>query len=103
MISSDNNRFLRLWFEVGRCKTAHLLESNTPTLNDGIKWVSYNKGGSFRKWGGNREYLVNWQNGGKDVIEYNAKLYGSASRQICPILFSTLYKLVIDYFYIVWS
>ncbi len=82
MISSDNNRFLRLWHEVAKCDTGLRLESNERTLNNGIKWVSYNKGGSFRKWSGNREYLVNWQNAGKDVIDYNAMLYGSASRQI---------------------
>lgn len=31
------------------------------------KWYPYNKGGGFRKWFGNRDYLVNWSNDGYDI------------------------------------
>ena len=48
----DNNRFLRLWYEI--C-----------TNND--KWVPCSKGGEFRKWYGNHNYLVNWQNNGQEI------------------------------------
>lgn len=57
--TGDNNRFLRLWFEVDQNKTVQ--KSNKP------KWYKYNKGGSYRKWYGNRDYAVNWENNGEEI------------------------------------
>ena len=54
MTTADNNRFLRFWFEV---------EENT--LNQ--KWYKTHKGGEFRKWYGNDENVVNWENDGKEL------------------------------------
>ena len=34
-------------------------------------WIPYNKGGSYRKWYGNNYYVVNWENNGKRIKEYN--------------------------------
>jgi type II restriction/modification system DNA methylase subunit YeeA len=45
--------------------------------NIGLKWFPYNKGGIFRKWFGNYEYLVNWENNGKSIkLENNACIRG---------------------------
>ena len=46
----DNERFLRLWHEVYS-----------------QKWIHYAKGGSFRRWYGNGEYVVNWGKSGDEV------------------------------------
>ena len=46
----DKERFLRFWFEV-----------NT------LKWKHYAKGGAFRRWYGNGEYVVDWGNNGDEV------------------------------------
>ena len=54
LITSDNNRFLRLWHEISLLKI-------------GKKWFHYNKGGGFRKWFGYREYVVNWENDGYEI------------------------------------
>lgn len=35
-----------------------------------LKWVPYNKGGSFRKWYGNNDYLINWDNDGGEVAAF---------------------------------
>ena len=59
MDTGDNNRFLRLWFEV-----------NKERMNYPRKWVPYNKGGSYRKWYGNNEYVVNWDMDGTEVINF---------------------------------
>lgn len=59
--TGDNERFLRLWHEVSKYDSS---------LNDChliLKWQKYNKGGSFRKWYGNREYLINWANDGYEI------------------------------------
>ncbi|MBQ9898930.1 MAG: N-6 DNA methylase [Ruminococcus sp.] len=60
MITGDNDRFLRLWFEVGVGNIAFSHEI-------GKKWYLLNKGGSYRKWFGNREYVVNWQDDGAAI------------------------------------
>ncbi len=74
MATSDNDRFLRYWFEVSQksscfdCKTLEESESRAE------KWYAYNKGGSFRRWYGNNEYLVNWQKNGKELKEFVEEL-----------------------------
>ncbi|MDO9179515.1 MAG: BREX-1 system adenine-specific DNA-methyltransferase PglX [Agitococcus sp.] len=59
MDTGENDVFLRLWWEIDSNKIA--LENV-----DG-KWHPYNKGGSFRRWFGNRDYVVNWENNGLDI------------------------------------
>ena len=67
--TGDNNRFLRVWHEVGStiCLTAISTES-AATL--GRTWFPYTKGGSFRKWYGNRDFVINWENDGAQVKDY---------------------------------
>ncbi|AOY77476.1 restriction endonuclease [Clostridium formicaceticum] len=79
MATSDNNKFLRLWHEVDICK----IQFFSKTSEDfHLKWAPYNKGGGYRKWYGNNEFIINWQNNGEEVKEYAKKLYGSYSRTI---------------------
>ena len=51
----------------------------------GAKWFPYNKGGEYRKWFGNQDYVVNWADDGKEVMDYAASLYGSPTRTIKSI------------------
>ena len=65
--TGDNDRFLRLWFEVSTAK-ARLY------TNNGQKWAPCTKGGEFRRWYGNLEYVVNWDNDGYLIKNfYDAK------------------------------
>lgn len=57
LITSDNDRFLRLWHEIEQRKI-------------GCKWFLYNKGGGFRRWYGNIIYVVNWENDGFEICHY---------------------------------
>ena len=63
----NDNKFLRFWFE----PTFKSINFNCSTLEDSInskkKWFPYNKGGSYRKWYGNNEYVVNFYNFGEDI------------------------------------
>lgn len=68
MRTGDNNRFLRLWTEISQDKFS--LSSNV-IVN---KWIPYNKGGEFRRWYGNNEYVVNWENNGYEIKE-NTRLH----------------------------
>jgi type II restriction/modification system DNA methylase subunit YeeA len=58
--TGDNNRFLRYWHETDQ----RLRKSAT---NSGWKWVPYTKGGEFRKWYGNKDYVINWSNDGQEI------------------------------------
>ena len=64
LITSDNDRFLRFWYEINPDKI-------------GQKWYMYNKGGGFRRWYGNIIYVVNWENDGFEIchfVDENGKL-----------------------------
>ena len=63
LITGDNERFLRMWYEVSQANTA--FERNTA-----MKWIPINKGGEFRRWYGNQEYVVNWSNEGYEIINF---------------------------------
>jgi hypothetical protein len=54
LITGNNDRFLRFWWEVA--------------IND--KWKLYAKGGPFVKWYGNLWVIVNWQNDGYEIRNY---------------------------------
>lgn len=81
LATSDNNRFLRLWHEV--C-IDNLYFNATDYINamfTGKTWFPYNKGGEFRKWYGNNDYVVNWKDNGKEirnVVGANGKIASRA-------------------------
>lgn len=70
MATSDNARFLRKWQEVDFTKIGFCCADRKEALESGKKWFPYNKGGDFRKWYGNNEYLVNWENDGQEIKEF---------------------------------
>lgn len=69
MTTGDNNTFLRLWHEVDAYKV-----SFQGKINSAKKWYSYNKGGYPRKWYGNLENLINWENNGKAIRNYKKSI-----------------------------
>jgi type II restriction/modification system DNA methylase subunit YeeA len=68
--TSDNDRFLRYWFEVDYNKLGLGYKSAAEFENDHKKWAPMNKGGIFRKWYGNNDYVVNWEFNGSEVKNY---------------------------------
>ena len=75
MRTGDNDRFLRLWYEVQRDKMFVDCESADEAVSHNAKWIPYNKGGEFRRWYGNNEYVVNWENNGYEIKENTKKVY----------------------------
>lgn len=69
MATTNNNLFLRQWYEVVTQKIGFGLTDEEETVSD-FKWFPYNKGGEFRKWYGNNDYVVNFQNKGQEVCAY---------------------------------
>ena len=73
IMTGDNGRFLRLWWEVISCRINFVAKSAGDAQLSCKKWFPYNKGGEYRKWYGNNDYIINWEYGGLEVFE-NAKL-----------------------------
>lgn len=82
LATSDNPRFLRRWYEVSHTSVGFGFGSRQEAAASRKKWIPYDKGGDYRKWYGNNEYVINWENDGKEVIELATQLYGSPSRTI---------------------
>ena len=77
LATSDNNRFLRLWYEPIFSKVGFSLSDNRETIESSFKWFPINKGGEYHRWYGNREYVINWQNDGYEIRNFrdnNGKL-----------------------------
>ena len=87
LASSDNNRFLKLWWEPSFVKIGFGMKNAEIAKQSRRKWFPCNKGGEFRKWYGNNVYVVNWENDGQEMLEYAAKLYGSPTRTIKNIAY----------------
>lgn len=75
MRTGDNMRFLRVWFEVEQTKECFSAISAIDAVEKEAKWIPYNKGGEYRKWYGNHEYVVNWENDGFEIKENTKKVY----------------------------
>lgn len=65
--TADNDRFLRLWSEVRHHSNLDGFIDSKEAEKSGLTWFPYNKGGDFRKWYGNREYLINWFADGEEL------------------------------------
>ena len=68
MKTGDNGRFLRIWWEIISNKINLQAENSAQALSSHAKWFPYNKGGEFRKWYGNNDYVVNWENQGDEIF-----------------------------------
>lgn len=80
--TSDTARFVRLWFEIDYHTIGMNIYNREEAVLSRKKWFPFNKGGYYRKWYGNNEFLVNWENDGKEIREYNAYLNNSRSSNI---------------------
>ena len=70
LATADNERFLRLWHEVNIQKIGFGISSCDEAATSGKKFFPYNKGGAFRRWYGNRDYVVNWENDGYEIKNF---------------------------------
>lgn len=80
--TGDNDKYLRLWFEIEYEKIDFNNKSIEEAKNSKSKWFPYNKGGQFKKWYGNQEYVVNWENDGEEIKELATNLYKNYTRTV---------------------
>ncbi|EAM3141099.1 BREX-1 system adenine-specific DNA-methyltransferase PglX [Salmonella enterica] len=74
MATSDNERFLRYWTEVSHKNIKFGCRTHNESQVSHQKWYPYNKGGTFRRWYGNHEYVVNWKNDGEELKDFVEEL-----------------------------
>lgn len=80
LATGDNDRFLRFWHETS-FDSISWINSNLEESKSMIgKWVPYSKGGSYRKWYGNGEYIVRWVNGGEEIRQFKDENGNEKSR-----------------------
>ena len=70
MKTGDNRRFLRLWWEVSPDRLRLNCHDIREAVNSGGRWFPYNKGGEYRKWYGNNDYVVDWENAGERIFRH---------------------------------
>ena len=123
--TGNNEKFLRQWFEVSNKKIGYNIKNYEEYKLKNYKWLPQVKGGGFRKWYGNLDYIVNYENEGEEIKNYegtgmikNSQFYflegltwshttsGSFAIRYLPqgFLFNveapTLYKLPDNYYYL---
>lgn len=72
--TGDNDRFLRYWHEVDFSKLGIGYDSARSFLQSGSKWAPHDKGGDFRKWYGNNDWIINWGFDGMELKASSANL-----------------------------
>ncbi len=68
--TGDNDRFLRFAWEVSFAKIGTHLHDRIQAKESGCKWFPANKGGLYRKWFGNLDYVINWGNDGEVLSSF---------------------------------
>ena len=76
MATANNDRFIRLWYEVGMDKIGLGMKCREEAVNSKKKWFPFAKGGEFRKWYGNNDYVVNWENDGIEIRNFKDEKTG---------------------------
>ena len=68
MKTGNNDEFLRTWWEIENNKFEKKIHNYHEVIHSNKKWFPYNKGGEFRKWYGNNDYVVNYENQGYRIF-----------------------------------
>lgn len=79
LATADNARFLRLWSEVSQNRIGFGCENAAVAAHSQKKWFPHNKGGSFRRWHGNQEFIINWEKDGKELRTFKGAVIRNPS------------------------
>lgn len=74
LATGDNNRFLRLWWEVPHGNIGFGMASRAEAQESGLRWFPCQKGGGYRRWYGLNEHVVNWEDDGREMREFSGSV-----------------------------
>ncbi len=72
--TSDNPRFVRLWHEVAYDQICFDASDPEQAKKSRKKWFPYHKGGGYRKWYGNHSHILNYGDGGRELLAFHRQL-----------------------------
>ncbi|WP_240033553.1 BREX-1 system adenine-specific DNA-methyltransferase PglX [Lacticaseibacillus paracasei] len=75
LATSDNKRFIRMWYEINFRAINFKEHSTREAALSGSKWFPFNKGGAYRRWYGNYDYIINYLNNGEEIKRSVLKKY----------------------------
>lgn len=73
MATANNKKFVRYWYEVSFPTIAFYVKNRAEAVKSRCRWFPYNKGGEFRKWYGNNEFVIDWENDGERIRQFTDK------------------------------
>lgn len=74
LATGDNEKFLRFWFEVNYNNIKYDSKDSNCAKESECRWFPCNKGGEFRKWYGNNYRVVDWENDGQRLKQFNGSV-----------------------------
>lgn len=86
LATGENARFVRCWWEVSKADSNYICKSSDEAQYSGCTWFPYNKGGDFRKWYGNNDYVIDWQNDGENVKSFSGSVIRNAGSYFLPAI-----------------
>lgn len=75
LATTDNGQFVRGWYEVDVSRISFNSQDSSAATASSKRWFPFNKGGEYRKWYGNIEHVVDWENDGKRIIDNIIRKY----------------------------
>lgn len=72
--TGNNDKYLRYWHEVPFNRLGIGYDSSNSFSDAGMKWAPHDKGGDFRRWYGNTDWVINWENNGRELHNSSANL-----------------------------
>lgn len=82
MATGDNNKFVRMWWEPNYQDEYLNSKSRDETIKANKKWVPYNKGGAFRKWYGNNDYVVYFKDFGASIASSSGSVIRNSTQYL---------------------
>ncbi|MBR4345196.1 MAG: BREX-1 system adenine-specific DNA-methyltransferase PglX [Lachnospiraceae bacterium] len=67
LVTGDAGRFIRFWHEVAENRIGFGIKNNDESIASKKRWFPIHNGGEFRKWFGNLDSVVNWENDGYEM------------------------------------
>jgi type II restriction/modification system DNA methylase subunit YeeA len=68
--TADTNRFLRRWTEVSASSSQMRASTIQECLQSKARWFPHSKGGGYRRWYGNNDWLIDWEDDGKRLKNF---------------------------------
>ncbi|WP_180095162.1 MULTISPECIES: BREX-1 system adenine-specific DNA-methyltransferase PglX [unclassified Acinetobacter] len=78
LATADNNLYLKLWNELNINQIYFEATDATKAIQSGRKWFPHSKGGGFRRWYGNNEWVINWENDGFELRKFEKSVIRNA-------------------------